>query len=95
MPATVVPVPHQALFPMGIVNAKSLMVRSETRFSKSRFEKIESRRCDVKNQKRRISLSTGKPYPKCQRCRRTAYTDGLCWGHYIKPIPTERQVSTK
>lgn len=38
----------------------------------------------MQKQQRRISLFTGKPYPKCQNCQRTIYSDGLCWGHYIE-----------
>jgi hypothetical protein len=35
----------------------------------------------------RISPVTGRPYPKCKHCPKTIYTDGLCWGHYIKRRP--------
>ena len=38
----------------------------------------------------RISISTGKPYPRCQhmlgelQCDKSTYADGLCWVHYSR-----------
>lgn len=36
----------------------------------------------MRKQKRKVSPITGKPYPRCQRCPKTVYADGLCWSHF-------------
>ena len=37
----------------------------------------------------RRSPLTGKPYPVCRACQKTAYADGLCYRHYQASQPAE------
>jgi len=47
----------------------------------------------LKSHTNRKSPATGKRYPRCQflargeQCPKTAYSDGLCWGHYRGNAP--------
>ena len=45
-----------------------------------------SRRSDTPSLR---SPLTGKPYPVCRACQKTAYADGLCYRHYQSRLEPE------